>query len=95
MVIVCRECKELSDKEIIGYTVFYYYILMPRLLRKMASICFWFYIIFQFAPLPCHVKAESQIEDGVAYTCRNKDKTKIPLSTKTILDICTSCVLMR
>lgn len=52
--------------------------------------CVGFYLLYfpGFSLLPCHIKAESQIKDGIAYACGNnnsilEEQTKIRTQTRT------------
>lgn len=43
---------------------------------KNANVLDSILCIFQFALLPCHIKAESQVKDGIANTCGSLKQKK-------------------
>lgn len=65
IVFVCQESKVLNTNEQI----------MDILLLHSIDIYYdrWqmhmFWTLFDLCFLPCHIEAESQIKDGIAYTC--------------------------
>lgn len=61
--------------------------------EKCIRFRFYFMHLFPFILLPCHIEAESQVKDGIAYTCGNLKRKKNALLNGRYLFLLCVCVI--